>query len=421
MLFSKKQLFVLSAIFGIEVVALISCGSTPAGVSSPARSDVEIQVQLVNALGKTAGRLKTEFDSLVVEVDGPDIEPMRFASAIDPAQLFFIDTLPQIPTGPDRQIRITTINRNGDVIHADSSGLRTIRVDPNVITIVQVVLVPVRGSIYLQIGGVPTAVDSICAVFTADDGRQWNVSVPRSPKVYASIDGIPHNTHGTLVVAGVTAIGDTLYRAEAVVKVNALATNGVQLSFQTTPGGVALSGSVQLPGAMVVSGSMGTMPVAKEERGDLLITEIMYAANDSEYIEVYNPGNDAAVFDSVYLDIDGTRRLFTSVTIAARSYFVFGRKQLPWVDANHSVSSALDLSSNGNWISLLSKDGSVIDQVVFTGGSNDLEWPRISGKRSICLADNSYSSDGNNFGRNWITASTVIEGAAGQMGTPHAP
>ena len=90
------------------------------------------------------------------------------------------------------------------------------------------------------------------------------------------------------------------------------------------------------------------MQPAETEQGDLVITEIMYAANDSEYIEIYNPQEADVTYDSIYIDIDGTRRLFTDVSIGAQSCFVFGRQTLPWADAAHSVKSALDLSGNGN-------------------------------------------------------------------------
>ncbi|MBN1576916.1 MAG: lamin tail domain-containing protein [Chitinispirillaceae bacterium] len=416
---TKKQFVSLSVILGMEIAAAVSCGRVPTGVSH-GTGDVEIHVQLADGIGKTAAREKTGFDSLVVEVSGTEMIPFRWACAIDPAQLFLIDTISGIPTGSDREFRITTINRAGEVIHEDSAGVRTIRIDPNVTTLLQVVLVPVRGSIYLQIGGVPTAVDTLGAVFTGDDGKQWTAAVPRSPKVFVSIDGIPHNTHGILIVAGFTVGGDTLYRASSELRVSARSTNGVQLSFETTPGGLALSGTLQLPGATAVSGSLGAMEVAETERGDLVITEIMYAANDSEYIEIFNPQEVGVVFDSLYVDIDGTRRLFTDVQIEAAGYYVFGRQALPWVDAASTVKSALDLSANGNWVTLRSKEGVIIDQVIFTGGNNDLEWPRISGKASICLQAGNYNCPDNNFGRNWLAASTVIEGAPGQMGTPHA-
>lgn len=410
----------LAALVAGVMVMNSSCGKIPDPVAPRSSGDLEIQVQLSGGLAKKSGLLKTEFDSLVVEVHADDMTAMRFTQSINADQYLVIDTLSRVPAGTGREITVKTINKNGVTVHEDSIGVRTVRVDPNYTTIVQVVLVPVRGSIYLQIAGVPTDIDSLGAVFTSDRGERWSVAVPRSPKVFASIDGIPNGTQGTLTVAGFSLEGDTLYRAQSTLQINARSTNGVQLSFETTPGGVALEGTLQLPGAVTVSGSMSGVPVAVVEQGDLLVTEIMYAANDSEYVEVYNPEETDVYFDSLFLDVDGTKRLFTGVAVGAKSYYVFGRRVMPWVDAAHSVASALDLSGNGNWITLLRKDLAVLDQVAFTGGSNGLEWPRISGKRSICLRGEAYSAEENNYGRNWVIASEPLEGAPAQMGTPHS-
>jgi hypothetical protein len=273
--------------------------------------------------------------------------------------------------------------------------------------VLQAVLVPKRGSIYLQIGGVPTTIDSMGAVFTGSNGGRWAVAVVRAPRVFLSIDNIPNGTSGILSVAGYTAASDTLYRARSTLTINSRTLNTVKLSFDAVPGG------------LLVSANMGSGVVAEKESGALIITEIMYAANDSEYVEVFNPSASPVTFDTLVLEIDGTRRLFTGVSVAANGYFVFGRQQLPWADTYSTVRSALDLSSNGNWITLITKDGTIVDQVVFCGGINQLEWPRISGKASICLQPGAYNAVDNNFGRYWTAATTPITGAPALMGTPH--
>lgn len=401
------------------VVGGFSCGRAPKGVSEPATGMLELQIRLVSALGKQAHRTKTEYDSLVVEVNGDEGTNSRYVRPLQPELQFLIDTLKEITTGGELEIRVTTVNKAGETVHEDSAGVQSVRIDPNVIQVMHVVLVPVRGSIYLQLGSIPTSVDSLGALFAGENGEVWETKVGRSPKVYMSIDGIPHNTQGTLTVAGFSADGDTLYRAAVEVTVSAREVNSIQLQFTSTPGGLALSVTLELPGTTVVSGSMGDATVARTERGDLIITEIMYAANDSEYIEVFNPEKRDVTYDSLIIDIDGTRRLFLGVRIDAEDYFVFGRKELPWVDMTHATSSALNLSGNGNWITLIAGD-TVIDQVIFTGGTNEIEWPRVSGKRSVCLKNNSYDCSDNNFGRNWSAATEMIDGTSSQYGTPHA-
>jgi hypothetical protein len=135
-------------------------------------------------------------------------------------------------------------------------------------------------------------------------------------------------------------------------------------------------------------------------------------------VEVYNPGENDKAFDSLYLDIDGTNRLFTNINVPAQKTFVFGRKLLPWCDVAHPVASALDLSSTGDWITLRAKNGRIIDRVIFTGGANTLDWPVVSGKQSIVLDSGITDPQSNNFGRNWHAATALIPGTASQYGTP---
>jgi hypothetical protein len=58
--------------------------------------------------------------------------------------------------------------------------------------------------------------------------------------------------------------------------------HNVKLSFDAVPGGLALQGTLQLPGVTVASGSIGSNTVAEQESGVPVITEIMYASNHSE-------------------------------------------------------------------------------------------------------------------------------------------
>jgi hypothetical protein len=151
----------------------------------------------------------------------------------------------------------------------------------------------------------------------------------------------------------------------------------------------------------------------------------MYNANDSEYVEIYNPA-ESVYADSLILELDGVVRSLGIVSIQPKGFFVVGRRSLPWADTYPSLSSALDLSSGGNWISLRSRAGgdTVMDWVAFCGGSNSQEWPNLgTAKKSIVLdsliADPAY----NNYGRNWTNAQTLISQlypsvSTGQYGTP---
>ena len=125
MLNTKKHFFSLFPAAVVVIIASMSCGRFPTGVSQQTTGDVELQIQLFEGMGKRTVVKKTGFDSLVVEVSGTDMAPFRSSCAIDPEQLFLIDTLSGIPVGSDRKIRIMTINREGEVIHEDSAGVRT--------------------------------------------------------------------------------------------------------------------------------------------------------------------------------------------------------------------------------------------------------------------------------------------------------
>jgi hypothetical protein len=411
--------FTLLSSLSLLFLLLSSCGNMPSSNIKDGTGTLEIHsLVIANGLGKGLAKLATTCDSLIVEVSGTDIGTLHYSKLFDLSQPVHIDTLSRIPSGTNRQVNVYTVDKAGSLIQMDSIGHHSIKIDPNSTTLLNVVLIPAMGSIYLQMENIPTSVDSICASFTADDKTIWSVKAKRSSKLYLSIDKIPNNTHGILYVAAVDSLKDTLYSASKEFTFNAVSMQNISLNFTATPGQIILSMTVVLPGVTSASGNIAAPESSVVESGDLLITEIMYAANDSEYIEVYNPKGTDQVFDSLYFDIDGTYRLFTNITVHAGQAFVFGRRLLPWCDVAHSVASALDLSSTGNWITLRSKTGAIIDRVIFTGGSNALEWPNVSGKQAIVLDSSINDPQANNFGRNWHAATTLIAGTASQYGTP---
>jgi hypothetical protein len=396
-----------------------SCGSMPSQMANEETGSLEIHSLVVsNGLMKNPAKLATTCDSLIVEIIGPDIGTLRFSRTFSISQPLRHDTLTGIPAGTNREVRVFTIDKAGSTILMDTVSHRSIRIDPNSVTRLTVVLMPAVGSIYLQLENIPTSVDSVVATFTSDSGAAWSVRAKRSTKLYLAIDRIPHNTHGMLFVAAVDTLKDTLYSASKELTFNALSMQNISLVFSTTPGSITLEMTVVLPGVTSVTGNIAAPDSAAVESGALVITEIMYAANDSEYVEVYNPAATDLAFDSLYIEIDGTYRLFTGITVNAGQAFVFGRRMLPWTDTAHAVASALDLSSTGNWVTLRAGDSSVIDRVAFTGGSNPLEWPNVSGKVSIVLDHGVSDAQLNNFGRNWKAATTLISGTTTQYGTP---
>jgi hypothetical protein len=160
------------------------------------------------------------------------------------------------------------------------------------------------------------------------------------------------------------------------------------------------------------------------ENGGLIISEIMYAANDSEYVEIYNPG--ARFDDTLILQMDMGSWMYFDVVIEPGKFVVIGRNAsdgLAWVDTCPAATTALNLSSSGgNWLVLRARDSSLIDWVAFESGSNPQEWPVFSGRQSIVL--DSLCSDPlyNNYGRHWRAATARIDSSGApatlQCGTP---
>jgi hypothetical protein len=420
----KLPRFLSAVTFSVSCLiplGLYSCGKIPTAVDTGKTGQIEVSACIVKqSLAKESLTAQTTFDSLIVEVRGSDCGLIRNAFKIDPLSPVIKDTVRNVPAGTSRTVKIYTVNRNGLVVHIDSTGDKTIRIDPGVSNCIYAVLIPAVGSIYVQIDNIPTNVDSIIARFVSIGGQSWSSHVKRSTHVNLSIDNIPNGIKGILFVNAIDSLGDTLYRAQDTIIINVLGLNSIPLVFTSTPGGLFLELSIKLPGALVASGSISLPEQSSVESGVLIITEIMYASNDSEYVELYNPGTHDTVFDTLFLDIDGTPRAHTNIAVPSNGFFVIGRRALPWADTYSSVSSALDLSSTGNWITLRSKDMGMIDRVAFVGGANTLEWPVVSGKHSIVLDSLSYSSGANNYGRNWRVAGDLIPGSSSQYGSPHA-
>ena len=415
----KRVLATVSITF--SAVLMVSCGRVPNSIADDEETGtLELRTCIFkNGLVKEAVAGIGLCDSLIIEISGPNMTALRYGKLFDLSNPVSTQTVQGVPAGTDRTVNVFTVDKAGAVIHIDTISHKGIRIDAQSVTPLTVMLVPAVGSIYLQLENIPTSVDSVFATFASSGSQSWVVRAKRASKMYLSLEKIPHNTHGLLNVTAVDSMRDTLYVASSEFTFNACAMENVVLNFSTAPGQLSLEMGVVMPGITNVSGSIAIVDTQVIETGELLITEIMYAANDSEYIEVYNPGETDRSYDTIIVDLDGTNRVFTNVTIPVKKTFVFGRILLPWTDVCHATASALDLSGNGNWITLRGKDKRIIDRVVFTGGSNSQEWPNVSGKRAIVLDNVINDARLNDFGRNWKSATDLISGTNAQYGTPH--
>ena len=425
-----------SFLFLCIAASVLHCGKTSTGLSNHSGAQIQVWARVVK---QTAGLAKilqtsaTTWDSLVVRVtsEAADIDTIIKAFKFATADSSINCSIPDVPAGKARVVEAWTKTSGGLIIHSCAS--KKVDISSGEIKYIEFDLTPKRGSIYVNCGSLPTTIDHICAAFVfsiSNLSDTLSACEARATKTYLSIDNVPDSAAGTLFVMGVGSAGDTLYRSSMPLVFYAYqnATYSAQVPKVTT--GLTLGITAQQTGETVVSVSLGAKKPFDVEKGPLIISEIMYNANDSEYIEVYNPLAKDTAFDTLILDIDGVYRYFTNIQIKSKGFFVFGRKPLPWVNATHPVASALDLSSTGNWITVRAKDSSAMDWVAFIGGSNDQGWPNLgSSKKSIVLdslvSDPSY----NNYGPNWAPAKTPINQvdpkyilpATLQCGTPGFP
>jgi len=404
-------------------IIMASCTNNPSRESCHNVGSLEIWASLTkpqdqNVLAKAAQSQATIWDSLVVEISASDMDTMVESVKFGPADPYLTISLDDVPAGKARSIEVFTKTKYGMIIHVSANQIVDISSAEK--KVVEFKLVPVRGSIYVDLTNLPTSVKHVCAIFGAD-----SVCDDRATKLYLSIDDVPDRTTDSLCIEGTDSTGAVIYRSSLWLVFSVLRDTTVATKFCRVSTSMSLSLVAQVPATTVVSGFVGTSKSVACETGRLIIDEIMYNANDSEFVEIFNPSQISYV-DSLILEIDGICRSIGIVTIPSKGFFVVGRRSLPWVDAYPSLSSALDLSSGGNWISLRSKAGgdTVLDWVAFCGGSNSQEWPNLgTAKKSIALDSLPVEPYYNNFGRNWAPAQTLISTSypavsTGQYGTP---
>jgi hypothetical protein len=417
----KKQWMTAAAVSA--AVLFSSCANNPTGLNPTKTGRVEIWASLQkpaaqNVLAKTEASQATTWDSLVVRVSACDMDTMLMSFKFNPLDPYISASVENLPAGKNRCIEVFTKTKTNVIIHV--SNCQNINISSSEKKVLDFRLVPVKGSIYIDLSNIPTGVKRICAAFGGISSCE-----DRSTKLFISIDNVPDKSSDSLIIEGTDTAGTVVYRSSLWLVFSVTRDTSVSSSFYRVTTGASLNVTTLIPASTVVSGNMGSAKTIAFETGRLIISEIMYAANDSEYIEIFNP-LDATFNDSLIVEIDGTCRSFGIVAIAPKSFFVIGRQNLPWADTYHSVSSALDLSSSGNWLSLRTKalGDTVLDWVAFTGGSNAQEWPNLgSVKKSIALDSLIPDPTYNNFGRNWAATQTQIKQlfpsiATEQYGTP---
>lgn len=400
-------------------LVLYSCGTIPSDADNSGNGSVNILVWVNKPAVDIPKTRETTWSKLVTRVSAPDLAAMLDTFDMVTGQSFYSFTINDVSAGDNRLVEAWTIDDEDDVIHG--VGSKTVSVEPAKVTQAVLELHPIKGSIYIVLTDIPTSIDSVVFAFVTDD-ITWEVKSKRASKLNMSLDKIPFDTTGTLSIDGYTIAGDTLASWMLENFTFTKTNTSINASFISV-GKIQLQVTIYIPGVTIIYGIMDTTSEIGDEQGGLLITEVMYSANDSEYVEIYNP-TDIAYNDTIILQKDNGTFRFFNVSIAPKGFYVIGRRNLPWANNFHSTVSALDLASTGNWITLRAKDSSLIDLAAFQGGSNDQEWPNFSTsvRASIVLDSLPTDPEYNNFGRNWNQAQSSIDiSVTQQKGTPGAP
>ncbi len=417
----KNARFISFTIVTVSIVVLLlRCGPSPVSNETTDFGSLAIRFQVITpSLQKSTQAAKLSFDSLIVEISAPDIKTIHYSQNILTSAPVVIDTIKDIPSGKQRTVKVWTVDGLGTVIHKDTANMTDVEIKPKEINEIKFALLPAVGSLYLQIGGVPTKVDSVLAIYTESvTKKQWYASVKQKTNVILVLDKIPNKSTGTVNVFCITTAKDTIYKAESKLSFDVSSQNPVNLEFRSNPGTISLDLTIIEPGAILVNGRIDSELADSTETGEIIITEIMYDVDGSEYIELYNLLPSAVTYDSLYICINDESRLITDMTFAPNSFNVIPRDTLPWVDTIIKPMSFLQLTIDGSWIAIRAKDSTLIDRVIYTGRENSAGWPKAGDSASIALDSNAYTSKANNYGTSWKLSSSLIPNSTGQYGSP---
>jgi hypothetical protein len=382
-------------------------------------------------LGKTAAQsaesgaaaaAQTVAENLVIEISGADLSPTQFKLKLDLSRPT-ADTVKKVPVGEARRISVWAVNKDGGRTHIDTVVNRRVNIEKAKVARISVTLIPAAGSVYIHINGLATDIKTVHGSFTSRDGELvFQNSVARAAHTFLSIDNIPHELDGILRVSLVDTKGDTVKIATNEFIFNARGDNAFELQFIENSGMLAVDAAVYAPGVTMLSYDTGKPASTGVETGGLIITEIMFNASNDNYIELYNPKNEAVSFDTLTTDVDGTTYNFSDVSIGPKGYFVIGRQASSYANVNTNTVGGLPLVSTGNWITVRhGKGGAILDRVI-CGGTNSTVgwWPAglsSSSKKSLELNRDKYDATENNFGKNWTASAQQIEGTS-IYGTP---
>ncbi|MCO4760729.1 MAG: lamin tail domain-containing protein [Myxococcales bacterium] len=174
-----------------------------------------------------------------------------------------------------------------------------------------------------------------------------------------------------------------------------------------------------------------TIEPAKIAAGALIITEFMsdsekVSDSKGEWIEIYNPSDKDIDLEGFMLsdEVTVTAPLILAdgkgVIVPAGDYVVLATEASKTLNGGLIAAygwSGFGLNNGGDTIALMNPDGSVIDQITFSSGTNG--WPKSASGRSYHLNPKHMSTTANDAGANWCLGTAVY--GAGDKGTPGSP
>lgn len=425
---------VLFVVFGL----LAGCGKNPANSSSHETGTVIIRARTREpGSSKRLRTAETTWDSLIVRIHADDMDTARHSFPVAMSGIV-TQTIEHVPAGDDRTIEAWTVDTAGDTIHGKDSEIRSFQ--PNETVTVNLILDPVKGSIMIDLMDAPNTVDSVYAAFIVNGGATYSTKIKESTKMFMSIDKIPYNAIGTLYIAGIDEDkNDTVGTAWKKENYQFAGQNvTIEASFISV-GTVGLNVTFGTPKVTVVRGIMDSTDSLDDEQlaldSLLIVSEIMFTAGSGtssslDYVEIFNPSLGAVMLDTLVLDISGSRKYVTDVSIAQDDYFVVGNRATAsagWIDSGWvDDTCSLDLYSTTNWITLLrtrNEADTLIDWVAYENDDNIQGWPDLSpsAKTSIVLDSLPADAEYNNYGKNWQGALTEFTyNGTTYTGTPGA-
>jgi len=397
------------------VLFFTNCGTNPDTFEiQPTSSTISI-FPIINK------SLSVKIEKLIIQISGPEMDTIRdTADSIQEIKLIEINN---ITPGKSRHIEGWTLDNANTIQHYGNTTIDNILPGEN--KIIRLDLLPKFGTIQIGLSNIPKNVDSIFASF-------YSTTQSISTKQKASygvqtieILNIPDKMQGTLFVYATDTLNhDTIFKSEKkVILFDATKSTTINIKFTPASAHLEMTLTICEPGTTLIISDIVSKDTLGDEKGELIISEIMYyAAGDSDYIELYNPGNQTITFDTFIVQIIGgttqtnTINRITNISIPAKDFYVIGNGKAPaeWADNNINMA----ISSTEKWIILRRKDNSVIDLVSYL--SNQCGWPTKKSKYSIILDSLSSDPEYNNFGTHWMLATSQITGSD-HFGTPGKP